>query len=251
MKATIKWDHVVHYVNDLEKVKTVFEDHGLEAFNGGSHQQWGTYNVLSYFGLTYLEFLGVEDRTLAESIEDPNDVVRDAVKHLPKDEILSRVALRTNDIEAVRARLLDYELSLSPVMAGKRRDAEGQLLEWKMMTIAGDYQGLPYPFIIEWNGTDEEREKNMKNTGIIKPHGAGLVNVHKAIFSVSHPDQVARHWANLFELDLASRQLQVGEHLFIFEEGPENRLKSIRFKTDSDELKEKTIVIGLGYYAFD
>ena len=39
--ATVKWDHLVHYVNDLSKSIEVFEEHGLAAFKGGSHKDWG------------------------------------------------------------------------------------------------------------------------------------------------------------------------------------------------------------------
>ncbi|GJM75605.1 hypothetical protein HMSSN036_78210 [Paenibacillus macerans] len=62
----LKWDHTVQYVNDLDTPVEAFAKWGLTAFKGGSHKFWGTYNALSYFGLTYIEFLGIEDRALAE-----------------------------------------------------------------------------------------------------------------------------------------------------------------------------------------
>ncbi|MNO63714.1 hypothetical protein D3C76_544260 [compost metagenome] len=102
--ATMKWDHLVHYVNDLSKPIASFEDHGLVAFKGGSHKDWGTYNALSYFGLTYIEFLGIENLELAKATEH-NRVVKDAVKVLPEHEILSRVVIRTDNIEEVAASL--------------------------------------------------------------------------------------------------------------------------------------------------
>lgn len=88
--ASIKWDHTVHYVNDLEKAMAKFREVGLNAFMGGSHKLWGTYNALSYFDLCYIEFLAVEDRSLVESVKEPNDVVKDSIKLLPHREELSR-----------------------------------------------------------------------------------------------------------------------------------------------------------------
>lgn len=136
--ATMKWDHLVHYVNDLAKPVEIFGAHGLVAFKGGSHKDWGTYNALSYFGLTYLEFLGIENLELAKATEH-NLVVKDAVELLPEHEVLSRVVIRTDDIEEVAASLKAAGLSLSPIIDGKRLDNEGRLIEWRMMTIAGDF----------------------------------------------------------------------------------------------------------------
>ncbi|HHU20677.1 MAG TPA: VOC family protein [Bacilli bacterium] len=254
--AKIKWDHVVHYVNDLTAAKDVFVSNGLIAFEGGSHKQWGTYNVLSYFGLTYLEFLALENRKLAESISDPNDVVKDAVKHLPEEEVLSRLALRTDDIEAVRERLVTQGIEATPIMAGKRNDAKGNLIEWKMMTIPGDYQGLPYPFVIQWNGLDEEREAQLKETGIIQEHPAGNVVMERAIFHVEQPQAVAEHWAEIFDLsidtEMADKAIAVktDKHAFVFQLGSENRLQVIEFSTDNEQLKGKNIKIGDGIYSF-
>lgn len=250
----IVWDHVVHYVNDLKAAEDRFADNGLIAFKGGSHTQWGTYNALSYFGLTYLEFLGVENRERAEKVTDPNDVVLDSVKHLPEEEVLSRLALRTDDIESVRYQLVNQGLEVSPVMEGKRYDAEGQLIEWKMMTIPGNFQGLPYPFVIQWKGTDEEREQQLIKTGTIKPHPVGEVSIERAIFQVQDPKTVAQHWANLFGFELKEIPdqvyLQVAEKAFIFKQGDENKLTEIEFRTDSEKLKGKKIVIGEGTYTF-
>ncbi|KAB8126655.1 VOC family protein [Gracilibacillus oryzae] len=255
--TSIKWDHTVHYVNDLEDAIEQFHEQGLTAFMGGSHKQWGTYNVLSYFDLCYIEFLGVEDRELAETIKEPNDVVRDSVKLLPEREELSRVALRTDDIEAVAKHLSKFNLELSPIMDGKRLDSQGNLIEWKMMTIAGDYQGLPYPFVIQWAGTDEKRRQKMIESGVIKKHPAGNVSIVEAVFDVRDPSAVSKHWQELFDFERAAesgvvseKKLVVGNQSFLFRKGEENRMQQLVFNTDSESLKGKTIRIGQGEYIF-
>ncbi|WP_251550181.1 VOC family protein [Neobacillus muris] len=254
--TTLRWDHIVHYVNDLEKPIQVFADNGLIAFRGGSHKLWGTFNALSYFGLTYLEFLAIEDRELASSIQEPNRVVKDAVTTLPDHEALSRVAIRTDNIDDTVERLKANGLSLSPIMAGKRLDARGEWIEWKMVTIDGDFQGLVYPFVIQWKGSDEERLKNLSNTGVIQPHPAGSVTLKSARFTVSDPAAVAKHWQQLFDLPKAesadedSEALMIGDYQFIFTQGEVNQLTHIFFHTNSEKLAGKIMEIGEGKYVF-
>ncbi|WP_151735182.1 VOC family protein ['Paenibacillus yunnanensis' Narsing Rao et al. 2020] len=252
--AELIWDHLVHYINDLDQPVEQFREHGLIAFRGGSHTSWGTYNSLSYFGLTYIEFLGIENLELAKATEH-NVVVRDAVHVLPEHEVLSRVVLRTDDIEAVEASLKAAGLALSPIIDGKRLDNEGRLIEWRMMTIDGDFQGLVYPFIIQWSGTDLERLQRLTESGVIQPHPAGNTDMVSAVFRVSDPAAAAKHWGELFGLSVAeseggSYSLQIGEQSFAFVQGDENQFKQVVFETDSAELKGKTIQIGEGEYVF-
>lgn len=252
--TTMKWDHLVHYVNDLVKPVEIFGAHGLVAFKGGSHKDWGTYNALSYFGLTYLEFLGIENLELAKATEH-NLVVKDAVELLPEHEVLSRVVIRTDDIEEVAASLKAAGLSLSPIIDGKRLDNEGRLIEWRMMTIAGDFGGLVYPFIIQWSGTDTERVERLTSSGVIKPHPAGEVEIVRAVFHVSDPEAAANHWGTIFGLPVTKSEddtfsLKIGDRSFAFVQGDENQFKQVVFETDSLELKGKTIRIGDGEYVF-
>ncbi|OMD85940.1 MULTISPECIES: VOC family protein [Paenibacillus] len=252
--ATMKWDHLVHYVNDLAKPVEIFGAHGLVAFKGGSHKDWGTYNALSYFGLTYLEFLGIENLELAKATEH-NLVVKDAVVLLPEHEVLSRVVIRTDDIEEVAASLKAAGLSLSPIIDGKRLDNEGRLIEWRMMTIAGDFGGLVYPFIIQWSGTDTERVERLTSSGVIKPHPAGEVEIVRAVFHVSDPEAAANHWGTIFGLPVTKSEddtfsLKIGDRSFAFVQGDENQFKQVVFETDSLDLKGKKISIGDGEYVF-
>ncbi|AIQ11620.1 VOC family protein [Paenibacillus durus] len=252
--ASKNWDHLVHYVNDLEHPVEIFREHGLVAFKGGSHTEWGTYNSLSYFGLTYIEFLGIENLELAKATEH-NRVVKDAVDVLPEHEVLSRFVIRTDDIEEMAASLKAAGLKLSPIMDGKRLDNTGRLIEWRMMTIDGDFGGLVYPFIIQWKGTDAERLERLTASGIIQPHPAGNAEIKRAVFHVSDPAAAAEHWGRLFGLTALepedrSATLKIGDKFFDFVKGDENGFKQVIFETDSVRLKGKTIRIGEGEYVF-
>ncbi|CEG28208.1 VOC family protein [Bacillus sp. B-jedd] len=254
--SNIKLDHAVHYANDLDDCIKLFKEKGLTAFRGGSHTKWGTYNALSYFGLFYVEFLGIEDLELAKNPEEDNLLVDDAQKFLPGNEAFGRVALRTNDIEGVRARLLHKGAKASEIIAGKRMNAEGQLIQWRMMMIDGDFNGLPYPFFIQWNSPDEERFRTMTETGVIRPHPAGEVKIDSVWFTVSDPSSAAAHWQEYFDFVPEkpsannTAALSIGSQKFVFEKGNKNGLSKLVFRTNSQALQGNSFGIGQGEYKF-
>ncbi|PWC09765.1 VOC family protein [Brenneria roseae subsp. americana] len=249
--ANLLWDHVVHYVNNLDDAVAAFTDRQLVAFPGGSHPGWGTHNALSYFGLTYIEFLGIRDADELAAAQERFLLSRDAQTFLPEQQILYRIALRSDDIDASYAALRQHHLALSPIVAGKRHDAQGNLIEWRMFTIAGDYQGLAYPFIIQWGETDAGRLRLLRQRGLDRPHPAGRVTIQSALFKVKQPQQVAAHWQQLFNLPRSEQNpahLLIGDQQFIFQSGESNRLASIQLQTDNPELKALSIFVGDGEY---
>ncbi|MNI76428.1 hypothetical protein D3C73_1326570 [compost metagenome] len=140
-------------------------------------------------------------------------------------------------------------------MDGKRLDMSGSLIEWRMMTIAGDFGGLVYPFIIQWKGTDEERLARLTASGLVRPHPAGHAEIRRAVFHVSDPAAAARQWANLFGLEVVestdtSAVLRIGDKFYDFVKGEENRFMQVILDTDSELLAGQTIRIGEGEYVF-
>lgn len=245
----LEFDHSVHYVNDLDRVTETFQSHGVNVFHGGSHKLWGTHNALSYFGLTYLEFISVEDWEVAKNPPEPNLIAQSALTYLPENEALSRVAIRTSDLDAVAASLEGSSLDVSPIINGSRTDKNGRLIEWRMMTIDGEYNGLPYPFFIEWKEADADRLKDFQNKGITE-HPAGPITLESAVFEVSNPEAAATHWHTLFNLERSGEAaLSVGDKTFIFTKGRGNRLTELRFRTANEKLHGK-LTVGNGTYVF-
>lgn len=248
MGQQLSWDHTVHYVNDLDHAVKTFSDAGIHAFLGGSHTEWGTYNALSYFGLTYLEFLAIEKEDQARSHTHLNAVVYDATRLLPKRETISRIALRTNQIEEVAEALTQKGLSVSSVVPGSRKTKEGKWLQWKMLTVHGDFQGVVYPFIIQWGENDEERLSTLSTMGVLQPRP---IQLKEAVIYADEPESVANHWANLFNFPSSgSVQLQVGEALFTFQKGDPHQSMELHFETEIPALRGRTIKIGEGTYQF-
>ncbi|MBG6243979.1 glyoxalase-like domain protein [Candidatus Symbiopectobacterium sp. 'North America'] len=250
--ATLRWDHAVHYVNHLDDAIATFTDNQLVAFPGGAHPGWGTHNALSYFGLTYLEFLSIRD---AQELEQAQDFLlsQDAKRLLPQQQVLYRVALRSDDIDATHQALLEQGLTLSPIVEGKRHDKQGNLIEWRIFTISGDLQGVPYPFVLQWKTNDAARLDFLRTNNIDRPHPVGQALLQAAVFTVQHPEQVAQHWQRLFQFSASEHTpttLYIGEQQLTFQPGEENRLTALQIATDNDAVKGTSVILGGGEYQF-
>ena len=100
---------------------------------------------------------------------------RDAAQLLPENLVLHRVALRTDDIDQTHAELRSQGLQVSPIVNGQRNDPQGNVISWRIFTIDGDFNGLPYPFVLQWGEDDNARLTRLRAQGLDKPHPAGEV----------------------------------------------------------------------------
>jgi hypothetical protein len=254
--ANLHWDHTIHLVNDLDQAVEQFRQQRLHAVRGGSHKNWGTYNALSYFGLNYIEFLSIENRELAAQTEDYNVVARDPLTLLPEHEIFTRVVIRTDNLDETAERIASNGLKLSPITPGKRLNTQGRWIEWKMATVYGDYQGLKYPFFIEWKDSDEQRLSDNKASGVLQPHTIGDITTDYAVFTVPNPAETAAHWQKVFGLSTVvwenqdEAALAIGEHKFVFRTGNEPCISEIVFRASNPEAIGKHFTIGGGTYLF-
>lgn len=251
--ATLHWDHAVHYVNNLDDAVAAFNDNQLVAFPGGAHPGWGTHNALSYFGLTYIEFLSIRDAEELAQAQHSFQLSRDAQQLLPQQQVLYRVALRSDDIDATHAALREHGLALSPIVDGKRHDKQGNLIEWRIFTIGGDFEGVPYPFVLQWKTNDAQRLDFLRTQQIDRPHPVGSARLQAAVFRVLQPQRVADHWQTLFQFtrsDQAPATLSVDQQQFIFQQGDENRLTALHIATDNPDVKQQSLFIGGSEYRF-
>lgn len=174
--ATLKWDHAVQFVNHPEAAIQTLNGQKLNAVSGGRHPGWGTWNALSYFGLTYIEFLAIADDAELLSAAEKFLLSRDASRLLPDNEALYRVALRSSDIERTHAWLHEQGLRVSSIVDGQRNDPQGNAIRWRIFTIDGDFDGLVYPFVLQWGEDDDARLSRLRAQGLAAPHPLGRLN---------------------------------------------------------------------------
>ena len=250
--ATLTWDHAVQFVNQPEAAIQALSGQKLNAVAGGRHPGWGTRNALSYFGLTYIEFLAIADDAELLSAAETFLLSQDASRLLPDNEALYRVALRSDDIERTHAELHEQGLRVSPIVNGQRDDPQGNDIRWRIFTIDGDFDGLVYPFILQWGEEDDARLSRLQAQGLAAPHPLGEIELQRAVFTVQHPQALRDRWQLLFGFAPQGEQgLAVGGREFLFRQGAANQLTEVVFRVADPALKGRRFRVGNGEYLFE
>lgn len=124
--------------NDLER------EMGLRPAGGGRHGALGTFNRLVWLGDTYLELIGVFDRTLAER----SWIGVPTVRALDAGGGLATWAVATDDIDGDVTRLNTRGAGLAEPIAGKRRRPDGEVVRWRL-SVPRELGPERPPFLIE------------------------------------------------------------------------------------------------------
>lgn len=186
-------DHIVHFVRkNPQEAATLWREQGFYAAVGGQHINWGTHNALLYVKDCYIEWLSVEKEEVASHADHP------LTRQLLYDQVgFGTVCLRTGNIETVNDDLKGRGFKTSGVLDAERRTEAGQLIKWKMLFIEeGTSAKLPSPFFIEWQETDQERYKKLRDNGAIQALNETLA-IERCVFGVWNPEEAASTWRKL------------------------------------------------------
>ena len=164
-EMSLQFDHLVHQVPSPEETMDFLNTHGIHTVTGGKHTMWGTYNTLSYFGLTYIEQIAMYDRALFEDAAKLPYSLHHTFKQNNEQYGFSRIALRTKaiDREAARLRALGYEVYGPDVCSRTRPD--GTVVKWKLLHFGKPDIAIDFPFLIEWADEDAERLAQLQKSG--------------------------------------------------------------------------------------
>lgn len=192
MIRVFELDHIVHFVKDPEKAAEQLRALGLVAVSGGKHEMWGTYNCLSYFGLSYIELIGVFDDALLKKSAEVTFSLHDTYKRMGYKEGLTRVALRSDDLErdAERFRVQGFEVD-GPVGFSRTRP-DGSVVSWKLLYVGNAEQSLDLPFFIQWDEPADKRLADLQAQGAVN---AG--SLQQVDFAVYDAKKTASDWANI------------------------------------------------------
>jgi hypothetical protein len=124
-------DHLVIAVGDPDAAAATMEaDLGLAVTGGGRHEHAGTFNRLAFLGDTYLELIGVFDRSLVEAAT-AFAVSRASLALLDEGrEGLATWAVATDDVGAEVERLRAAGSSIGDALAGSRTRPDGEVVRW-------------------------------------------------------------------------------------------------------------------------
>lgn len=202
LEAALTFDHAVHFVDKPEQASEELSKLGIHTVTGGRHESIGTYNALTYFDLRYIEWIGVFDPKLLPPYQETHRY--GLVDTLAGDgyvEGLSRIALRTERIDELAAHLTGQGLEVVGPIDCSRRRPDGKLLSWKLVFAGLPGEGLPLPFFIQWDDSDEVRRAELTENGTIADHARGPLALEYVAFTVSDLQESVRNWTNWLGLD--------------------------------------------------
>ncbi len=144
-------DHVLLPVADLEEgTRRLYERFGLKGIPGGRHPNVGTANVIVPLGLQYLELIAIVDPQEAAGSRLGMRVSR----ALKEGRTFVAWALRTQDLDAERAKLQGAGWDVPPAVEGSRKRPDGQVLRWRSQDVEPGLDPTALPFVIEWRIPD-------------------------------------------------------------------------------------------------
>lgn len=225
----LQFDHIIHFMDKPEDGMDELNKRGIHTVKGGSHENRGSYNTLSYFGLSYIELLGIHDQQLfansgaAQLTYSPFEDI--AKNHF--SEGFAKINLRTRNLEEVARKLTSHGIKTNGPIPLSRRKPDGSLLEWELLYVGGHSGQLPLPFFIDWGVSDQERFQSLKKDGTIKPYATGELSLSSILFAVRNAKETATLWESLFDLETGKvytdetlqalcYPLKLGEMTFIF-----------------------------------
>ncbi len=193
----IEFDHLVHFIDrSPEDAKEVLRNFGLHAVNGGNHHIWGTHNSLYYSKTSYLEFLAVNDEAVAKRSTNP--LISRLCNDITISEGLGQLCFRTNNLHQLRENLHGKGFGQTEIFNGERKTSNGDWIYWQMLfIIQHDALTLPLPFYIQWEQTDAERFKALKEHTIITNENESRA-IQAIDFVVNDAANTANQWCLLF-----------------------------------------------------
>jgi hypothetical protein len=162
-------DHLVIAVTDPDAAATELErELGLAATGGGRHDALGTFNRLVWFGDTYVELIGVFDRSLAER----SWIGAPALRTLDAGGGLATWAIATDALEADLERVREIGSNLGEPIDGDRRCEDGTVVRWRLATANTLGPSEP-PFLIEHDRSAAEWTPGDRAARAALPHPIG------------------------------------------------------------------------------
>lgn len=194
-----QFDHVVQYTDEPNKAIEGFKEKGINVVEGGAHNRGGTYNTLSYFDLSYIEFLGTTDIELLKDMEHPGHSLLETIVNNNFKEGFAKFAIRTTNIEAAAKHFREKGLTANGPFPLARKRPDGSVIEWQLLYPGEKGESLGLPFIIQWNESDEERKKDLTERNTITEHPSEAQFSHLT-FAVDDLTKTVQKWSNYLNL---------------------------------------------------
>lgn len=198
---TFQFDHFIHFVNSPEKALEAYSALDLHAVEGGRHESHGTFNALSYFGLSYVELIGVFNKTALTDVSEDYSL-RKTIIESNFEEGGARIALRSENLLADAERFRKLGLDVVGPTDLSRRRPDGSLISWQLLFVGKQEEYPELPFFIQWDESDEERLIDLTKRGTIADHPLGEVSLSAVGVAVKDISTVTEKWSKYLQLEI-------------------------------------------------
>ena len=149
-----RFDHVVTGVQKLEEALESYTKLGFEVFEGGRHPSLGTRNAIIRFGLDYIELLEIEHEEAARKNEPFGSELADFLSF--RSGLIGFV-LATDNIDHEANQMQNSAIKHSGPFYMDRKKPDGSTVAWKLVIPGTSPWRKPWPFLIQWQTSDEKR----------------------------------------------------------------------------------------------
>lgn len=225
----IQWDHIIHYIKGLEGFE--FPHHLIQLNEGGKHTALGTYNYLSYFGLSYIEWIDVFNQELVENAAAGDERLSFAatLSRTNYEEGLKRLCFRTDDIHTLKSHLENCGLTVIGPTKMSRTKPDGQVIEWQLLYIDEKRLDRELPFFIQWGKSDELRCRELKS--LFQP--LQITEIH---IQTTNKKMFIEEWSAWLGAEYKEDYLQLEDSpKFYITEGPKEMITGVTIKGQLDQ----------------
>lgn len=216
----MKLDHIVYFTRD--HVKNVVKEQrakGNQAIVGGQHENWGTANALLYTDNVYIEWLTVEDLEKAQAAAADQPLIAQYFYDQQQGDGWATVCFSVEDMEQWKKELDNKGFTTTKILHASRKTEERTVLRWKMLFIEQSVSNeLPYPFFIEWEESEAQRQTRLEKTGA-RTATHTQQRISECVFHVEDPLRETAEWAVLLSKKVGdTHDIQIGDVLLRFVE---------------------------------
>lgn len=190
----IQLDHIVLFVDDLDRAVEDFRSFGFHTVYGGSHPQWGTYNALIYFESCYIELIAIEHEEIFQQASKEPYTLHETYAQNGRANGLTRLALRTDVSDLAAVQLQNANFKVFGPDNFSRQTKTGELIHWKLVHIGDAERKALLPFLIHWDTPDEARFSGLRAQGVIAAHPVGDIKVSSIHLSNGDLKQLAQFY---------------------------------------------------------
>ncbi|MCP3029760.1 VOC family protein [Halobacillus sp. A1] len=217
----LAFDHiVVASENPLDDRRQLTEKYNLTGVPGGHHENWGTFNELSYFSnRNYIEWLGLQHPDTASQSDNP--LIQQFKQTFDQGNMGPfQFALRTTDMDGYISYFRSQNIAYTGPFPGERMRPDGSVLKWRMLFPKGPAGLPPLPFLIEWEGVNEPSQASDINAEKFQSLSIGTEEIERykevlvhtfQLKNMEEPSQLTYRWP----LQNGELILTKGQHIFV------------------------------------